>query len=183
MSRPQSINRDDVLDAAERIVIEQGAAHLTFDAVSRAVGVTKGGVQSCFGTKEGLVAAMLRRCDEHYEHEVREGQRLEGGHGPFEDPADHVRATARSHELNARSASLLAALMNSPAQRAWTRAWYARHQASFDLHDEAGRRARLAFLATEGIFLMRYLGLAEVDQAEWDDVFADIESNLLKKAP
>lgn len=177
MSRPKSINRDEVLDAAERIVVEQGAGHLTFDAVSRAVGVTKGGIQSCFGTKEGLVAAMLRRCDEHYEDEVR---RLPGSRGPFSAPADHVRVTAGSHELNTRSAGLLAALMNSPAQRDWTRAWYARHQASFDPRDEAGRRARLAFLAAEGMFLMRYLGLAEVAQAEWDEVFQDIESHLLK---
>ena len=177
MSRPKSINRDEVLDAAERSVAEQGAAQLTFDAVSRAVGVTKGGIQSCFGTKEGLVAAMLRRCDENYEDEVR---RLPGNSGPFMDPADHVRLTAGSHELNARSAGLLAALLNSSAQREWTRTWYARHQAGFDLQSEAGRRARLAFLASEGIFLMRYLGLADVEQADWDDVFQDIESNLLK---
>ena len=53
--RPRSIDRDKVLDAAEGIVAAEGAAGLTFDAVARAAGITKGGVQYCFGTKDKLI--------------------------------------------------------------------------------------------------------------------------------
>ena len=45
MSKPRSIDRDLVLDMAEKIVTENGPAALTFDAVARAAGITKGGVQ------------------------------------------------------------------------------------------------------------------------------------------
>lgn len=176
MSRPQAIDRARVLDAAERIVTERGASHLTFESVSREVGVTKGGIQSCFGTKEGLVTAMLRRWGEGYDDAIR---RLPGGAEPFNDARDHVRLTAVSHDLNARSASLLAALMQSQAQRAFAQHWYARHFERFALQTDEGRRARLAFFATEGIFLLRYLGLAEVGQAEWDEFFRDVERFLL----
>ena len=59
--RPRSIDRDKVLDAAEGIVAAEGAAGLTFDAVARAAGITKGGVQYCFGTKDKLIEAMIDR--------------------------------------------------------------------------------------------------------------------------
>jgi len=177
MSRPKSIDRGLVLDAAERIVIEQGASHLTFESVAQAVGVTKGGIQSCFGTKEGLVTAMLTRWGENYDEAVRH---LPESSGPFQDARDHVRLTAVSHDLNARSASLLAALMQSKEQVAFARNWYARHAEGFDLQTEAGRRARVAFFATEGIFLLRYLGLADIAQADWDGFFKDVEHTLLK---
>ncbi|MGQ3294545.1 MAG: TetR/AcrR family transcriptional regulator, partial [Shinella sp.] len=59
--RPRSIDRDKVLDAAESIVVESGAAGLSFEAVARAAGITKGGVQYCFGTKENLIRAMIER--------------------------------------------------------------------------------------------------------------------------
>ncbi len=35
--------------------------------------------------------------------------------------------------------------------------------------------AGLAFLATEGAFMLRYMGLAEMSDLEWSDVFCDIE--------
>lgn len=164
-----------MLDAAERIVIEQGASHLTFESVSREVGVTKGGIQSCFGTKEGLVTAMLKRWGESYDEALG---RLPNSPAPFQDAKDHVRLTAISHDLNARSAGLLAALMQSKEQLNFAREWYARHFEGFDLQSEQGRRARLAFFATEGIFLLRYLGLADIAQSEWDDFFKDVESHL-----
>lgn len=44
--RPRTIDRDKVLDAAEAIVSRVGASGLTFEAVARAAGITKGGVQS-----------------------------------------------------------------------------------------------------------------------------------------
>lgn len=177
MSRPQSIDRGLVLDAAERIVVERGASHLTFESVSREVGVTKGGIQSCFGTKEGLVMAMLKRWGESYDDAMRQ---LPQSSGPFKDARDHVRLTAVSHDLNARSASLLAALMQSKEQVAFARDWYARHAEGFDLQSDEGRRARVAFFATEGMFLLRYLRLADITQAEWDGFFKDVEHLLLK---
>ena len=67
MSRPPSIDRGQVLDAAEAIVVQRGAAELTLDAVAQAVGVSKGGIQSCYGTKDKLIAALVQRWEGHYE--------------------------------------------------------------------------------------------------------------------
>eukprot|EP01031_Cornospumella_fuschlensis_P052777 gene52777-64487_t len=66
MGRRPTINRNDVLQAAEHIVATRGAAALTIEAVATAAGISKGGVQSCFGTKEALIGAMLDRWFEDY---------------------------------------------------------------------------------------------------------------------
>ncbi len=52
MGRKRTIDRDWVLTVAERIVGERGASALTIDAVANAAGITKGGVQSSFGTRK-----------------------------------------------------------------------------------------------------------------------------------
>ncbi|HAR05396.1 MAG TPA: TetR family transcriptional regulator, partial [Pseudomonas sp.] len=43
-----------------------------------------------------------------------------------------------------------------------------------DTSSEAGRRARLAFFATEGIFTLRFFRLMEISEEEWRDVLGDI---------
>lgn len=69
MGRQRSIDRDKVLDIAEEIVATQGAAGLTIDAVAKAMGISKGGVQYCFGSKDALIdassiagAVPMKRC-------------------------------------------------------------------------------------------------------------------------
>lgn len=51
---------------------EVGAAGLTFDAAAKAAGITKGGVQYCFGTKSNLIRAMIARWGDTFEDRVLE---------------------------------------------------------------------------------------------------------------
>jgi len=69
MARPSS--KKAILDAAEAIVIQSGAAHMTLDAVAKEAGVSKGGLMYNFPTKEALLQAMIDRMVEHFE-ELRE---------------------------------------------------------------------------------------------------------------
>src|SRR5690606_8527800 len=73
--RPRSIDRDHVLDMAEKLVEEGGILALTMDAVAQAAGVTKGGVQYCFGKKDVLMRDMLERLGERFDDQVRERKR------------------------------------------------------------------------------------------------------------
>jgi AcrR family transcriptional regulator len=59
MSRPSS--KEAILDAAETIVREEGAVHMTLDAVAEHAGVSKGGVMYNFPTKDALLEAMVSR--------------------------------------------------------------------------------------------------------------------------
>jgi AcrR family transcriptional regulator len=60
--------RDRILEAAERMVAEVGAAQLTLDVVAQAAGVSKGGLLYHFRSKESLLGALAQRYVESMEH-------------------------------------------------------------------------------------------------------------------
>lgn len=179
MGRRPTINRDDVLAAAERIVAERGASALTIEAVASASGISKGGVQSCFGTKEALIAAMLERWQQ--EDAAAMAAALAGRE---DSPAARVRAHVAlslddaATDSTERSAALVAALLPHPEQLDAVRAWYAGRFAGLFEAGEAGRAPRLALLATEGAVLLRHLGLARLSPEEWAVLRADIAALL-----
>jgi AcrR family transcriptional regulator len=177
MGRRKTIDREALLDAAEEIVRTRGAAALTIDAVAKAVGITKGGVQYSFGTKDALIDALFERWGTSYLQQFHE---IAGDNpDPVMTVRAHIEATRRSDESsNSKAASLMAALLQTPEHLASTRQWYRSRIATLDTATEEGRRARLAFLATEGAFILRFFGLLDIDEQEWANIFADITSML-----
>jgi AcrR family transcriptional regulator len=173
MGRRQTIDREHVLEVAEQIVASQGAAALTIDAVAKAAGITKGGVQSCFGTKEAMIAAMLKRWMSDDDRRFAEA----AGSNPalVDRILAHVETTHQHDDAgHARAASLLAVLLQTPEHLADVRRWYERRTEGLQTDDAEARYARLAFLATEGAFLLRFLGLLSIDQETWNNIFVDI---------
>ena len=61
---PQHRDRDAMLAAAERVVIRQGIANLTLDAVAAEAGMSKGGLLHHFPSKDRLVEALVTRSAE-----------------------------------------------------------------------------------------------------------------------
>jgi AcrR family transcriptional regulator len=60
--------RERILEAAERVVSEVGAARLTLDGVAQAAGVSKGGLLYHFPSKESLLGALAQRYVDSMEH-------------------------------------------------------------------------------------------------------------------
>ncbi len=175
--RPRSIDREKLLDIAEKIVAQHGVAGLTMDALARAANITKGGVQYCFGNKEGLIKAMIMRWSDHFDAEVAQAA------GGNTDALAHVRAhikVTREADVQdeSRFAAMLAGLIPNSDQLADTRAWYARQLQGLDFSTEQGRNARLAFIANEGAFLLRSFNFFDLSPQEWQAVFGDIERLL-----
>ncbi len=175
--RPRSIDREKLLDIAETIVAQHGVAGLTMDALARAANITKGGVQYCFGNKEGLIKAMIMRWSDHFDAEVAQAA------GGNTDALAHVRAhikVTREADVQdeSRFAAMLAGLIPNSDQLADTRAWYARQLQGLDFSTEQGRNARLAFIANEGAFLLRSFNFFDLSPQEWRAVFGDIERLL-----
>lgn len=173
MARPRSIDREKLLDAAEEIVRNQGASALTIDALARACGITKGGVQYAFGTKDDIIDAMFTRWNRDYD------AKFAAVAGPDADGMQRIRAhlaaTRQADEVSmTKAASLMAGLMQTPEHLASTRQWYRDRLAGLDGDTPEGRRARLAFLACEGAFLLHFLRFMPLEDAEWQAVFADI---------
>jgi len=53
--------RERILEAAERVVGDVGAARMTLDGVAQAAGVSKGGLLYHFPSKESLLGALAKR--------------------------------------------------------------------------------------------------------------------------
>lgn len=58
---PRANSYDIIIDAAEMVVIEAGASHMTLDAVAAKAGVSKGGLLHHFPNKHALLIAMIDR--------------------------------------------------------------------------------------------------------------------------
>lgn len=179
MGRRRTIEPDQVLDAAEKIVRGTGVAGLTIDAVAKAVGITKGGVQSCFGTKDALIDAMLTRWANEFETDI--GKLA----GPQPTPQAviraHIAVTERTDEAESdRAAGLMAALLDTKEHLQRTQEWYGSRLQGLDFSSEEARRLRLAFLANEGAFLLRCFGFLKMSEQEWSDAFVDIKA-LMKQ--
>jgi AcrR family transcriptional regulator len=68
-------SQNRILDAAERIVLRDGVAHLTLEAVAAEVQMSKGGVLYHFRSKDDLIIGLIERLICQYDQQV---EQLEG---------------------------------------------------------------------------------------------------------
>ncbi|WP_344217470.1 TetR/AcrR family transcriptional regulator [Nonomuraea bangladeshensis] len=61
------MRRNELLDAAEEILCDQGSAALTLSAVADRAGVSKGGLLYHFNSKEALIKGMVERLIEDFD--------------------------------------------------------------------------------------------------------------------
>ena len=173
MGRIRTIERDKLLDAAEAVTMEKGPVGLTIAAVAERMGITNGGVQYSFRSKESLSAAMFERWQEEYAEHM-----IELGAVPDNDVSRiraHIAYTSNFEDRSRRGApTLLVSLLNSPAHMVQVRRWYRNRLDAIDVSTDEGRWLRLAFMAMEGAFLMRLFGLLEMDSDEWRSIVADV---------
>lgn len=91
--RDAARNRELLLDAAQRLVERCGTRGVTMDAVAAAAGVGKGTVFRRFGSREGLMAALLNHSETDWQAQVMGGP---PPLGPGADPWDRLLAFGRS---------------------------------------------------------------------------------------
>ncbi len=173
MGRKPTITREGLLEVAEGIIRSEGAAGLTIDALAKAAGISKGGVQYSFSSKDDLIRALIERWQRQFDT-------LMGGTDDLQ-PADLVKryiAVMRGSQavMNAKMAGLMIAYIQNPQNVTETREWY---RSMFErlgggAHD--AQTARVAFLAVEGLFLLRIAGIDE--DGEWSGFLDDVEHVL-----
>lgn len=177
MSKRPVIDRDLVLDAAESIVMERGVAALTIGEVAKAAAISKGGVQSCFGTKDGLIEAMFTRWKTDYASSVQAN--MTGDANVLDHLATQVRLIAiPDARLSKRAAAIMAAMFSQDSLRQHSNDWYRSLLIGPVFEDDQARRVRLAFLAATGAFFLRSFGIMEISEDEWTVLLADIQQLL-----
>ncbi len=168
--------RDRLLDAAERVVVESGATHLTLDAVAKSAGVSKGGLLYHFPTKEALLEGMLARHFQDVDAEV--AKRLESRAGGISGRArkgpgrtgkpsradmfsERVRVLLEWHpERPAFGVAMVAASADNPEHMAVCRAQYRALLDEFAKLPGGFERTALVLLAVQGLLLAELLHLS-----------------------
>jgi AcrR family transcriptional regulator len=164
---PAQPARERLLDAAERLVLETGAGHLTLAAVAKFAGVSKGGLLYHFPSKDSLLEAMLARYLHDIEARVAARVRRRGKASRTEEFRERVKVLLElPANRRAAGAALIAASADKPELMARCRADYravidglARLPGGFE-------RAALVLLAVSGLVLGELLQLSPYTPAE-----------------
>lgn len=170
MGRPSTIDPDDMLASAERLVAREGGAALTFDAVAREAGVSKGAVLHRFRTKDALLAAMIDRLA------AREAvPAFSNDVGPLDAARAHIsRATAIPGDADPISATLLAAVALDTTALAPLRV---SARAVIDNLVAAGvppERAACLHFALDGLWVAELLGTSPLNPQERERLVATL---------
>jgi AcrR family transcriptional regulator len=158
MARKRKIDRDSILDAAERIVLKHGVQAVTLDLVAAESGVSKGGLTYTFASKEAMLTALLERDVARYRAQFGADKAMAGSKFP---ELYAFLEICRASKLSAdkKIGPLLAAIVHAPdsLKSAQTHIQWMLSKLSPGSAD--GERARLVFFAVQGLMLLQAFGL------------------------
>jgi AcrR family transcriptional regulator len=168
MTRHCDSSREKIIDAAELVVIEQGAKHLTFDAVSAKSGVSRGGLLYHFPDKDALLEAMLERVGRktkdvraRKQAELPEEQRADAASVAVLGFLDEDDATRRS-----RAAALFAIVTHRPELLTPLRESYRSYVKQLSGNGLTLEKAAIIALATDGLRFLELLSMSPFTENE-----------------
>jgi AcrR family transcriptional regulator len=119
MEKRNHSRKDELIGIAENLVMRDGAAALTLDAVAHEANFSKGGVLYHFPSKDALVQAMVEHLMERFEdalnQNIQSDPRLPGAFTRAYIRASLQDDPGRMQELLSTSSGLIAALAINPA--------------------------------------------------------------------
>lgn len=159
--------RERIIDAAEQVVIEYGARHLTFDAVACKAGVSRGGLLYHFPDKEALLKGMLDRLVERgAAHRAR--KRAELVAGTEREIVAHVLSFLEEDDKakRAHAAALFAAGADNLGLLVPFKEEYRKLMDDVTRDGLSFERAAVITLATDGLRLLELLSISPFDKEE-----------------
>ncbi|GMW02353.1 MAG: TetR family transcriptional regulator [Candidatus Hydrogenedentota bacterium] len=162
---PVSITRERILDAAEMIVQEAGAARLTLDAVARRAHLSKGGLLYHFASKDALLEGMIERLVRHFET-ARQGENAEYTDGPLGELQSRLKVWLRRDPRVERiSTALIAGSFHNPRLVSSAREALRNMITSTSATGLSLEFSMIVCLAVEGLWIMDALGVSPYDDA------------------
>lgn len=176
MGRTRKITEDDILDAAERVVVRQGAAGLSIDAVAQEAGTSKATVVYDHKSKSALLAALVERRVKADMADVAAGVEA-AADTPHPELFGRISATAKAFTDTDRAVAIaISASMSSEARVQETmRSWTAMDLKAM-AEGENPKAALLAYLALTGFIYTELFDFHEWTDPERADILDGIRS-------
>jgi AcrR family transcriptional regulator len=154
--------RQVILDAARRIVREQGAGKLTFEGLVQESGITRGGITYHFATKQTLLRALLEADMEQW-RELEDSYRPDDFSGPVAALLTDIRChTARNEDRRRFVAGMVSAVTHDRTLLDPVREFIAGKRAG-RVWDDQQLRQQLLRLAAEGLFWSELFEYGELE--------------------
>lgn len=170
--------RDDILEAALRVVEQSGVQALTFDSVAEAAGLTKGGLQYHFQSKEIMLHALHDHLAQQWEADLESAA---GGRATDLTPDERLVAYTKATSKSASRAELLLMLeaVTHPELNVSGAAVMSRWTA--DIPEQPGMTPgqvaqHIARLATDGLWLLEAMTGKSINP----DVHQELVEGILK---
>ena len=120
MTRRKIINKDLVLDIAQNLILKKGIQGFTFEALAKKCGITKGGLQYCFGSKDQLIDTLITRWENDFAKSFSE--LIEKNHfSPLRSYAELTRLAISGDK--ARAPAMLASMLQTTKRLTRSRQW------------------------------------------------------------
>lgn len=168
--------RDRILEAAERVVGDVGAARLTLDVVAQAAGVSKGGLLYHFPSKESLLGALaqryvlsMERCIEAAKADLNSGEHSRDLKACIMGVLGNDLRSAK-----AMGAALLAAAANDLTLLEVIRQRIAAYTEELAVSSSDFARAAIVTLAIDGLMMRESLRISSFTAEQRDQVVKEL---------
>ena len=164
-----------ILEAAERVVTQVGAARLTLDGVAQEAGVSKGGLLYHFPSKESLLTALAQRYVDSMKHCIGAAKSTMSDSVPGRDLKACILGVLGSDPRSkAMGAALLAAAANDLTLLEVIRTRIHDHTAEIAASKADFARAAVVTLAIDGLKLRESLRISSFTDRQREQIVNEL---------
>lgn len=178
MARRRKIDTEEVLDAAERVILRDGATGLSIDAVAKEAGISKSRVVYDYKSKCGILGAMVERTI-RAEKAVVEQSLDSFRDSPNPELFARIAAAAqknRNEDEQAVVLAICAASSNEEAFQKLMREWVGSDLAAVTAGSNRPEASLMAFLALHGFLTIEHFNLCRWSDEERMEILQGIRT-------
>lgn len=165
-------SRSAAIRAALAILTRDGPGGLTFDSLSRESGISKGGLLHQFGTKAGVLKALLAYQREHFESFAAGFLAAKGASLPHPTLSSQIAVMRETiNQPNSVARSILAALVEDPALLEEIRVQDQVNMRKIRSEAEDPDMALVRLAAARGLAYTTLLGMSAFSDAQRERLF------------
>lgn len=182
MARRKTIDQNQILDAAEAVVLQKGITSLTLEAVANEAKISKGAVVYDFKTKEALIKAIVTRrvLEEDAKHRAAL-DKLASAENAHMMARLAVADESLPDDVQKVIPHLCATFAQDNELRRSLQESYLSQIATILQTSPNPKRALLAFLALEGVKTLEFLVLLQWPEEQRKSVLKDITDLLCER--